>query len=65
LICNGRDTTDRWQGHPQPRRAIPKVFLGNMSDDEPELKNYADERPDIVRHLTKLHEQWAKEVHPG
>ncbi|MHC4573325.1 MAG: sulfatase-like hydrolase/transferase [Planctomycetota bacterium] len=64
LIYNGRDTTDEWQGQPEPRRDIPKVFVGNVADDEPELKNYADERPDLVRRLMKLHQQWEKEVRP-
>jgi len=64
LIYNGRDTTDEWQGKPEPRREIPAVFLGNLADDEPELKNYADERPEIVGRLTRLHEQWAEEVQP-
>jgi len=64
LIYNGRDTTDEWQGHPQPRRKIPKVFLGNLSDAQPELKNYAEERSEIVERLTKLHEEWAQGVEP-
>lgn len=64
LIYNGRDTTDEWQGHPQPRREIPNVFLGNLADAQPELKNYADEKPEVVRRLMKLHEEWAKDVEP-
>ena len=62
LIFNGRDTTDKWQGHPGPRRSIAKVFLGNLADDQPEFKNHAKDHPDIVRRLTKLHEEWAREV---
>ncbi|HUT30371.1 MAG TPA: sulfatase-like hydrolase/transferase [Sedimentisphaerales bacterium] len=64
LIYNGRDTTDEWQGKPEPRREMPRVFLGNLADDQPELRNHADEHPDLVRRLMKLHEQWAKEVQP-
>jgi len=64
LIYNGKDTTDEWQGHPEPRREIPKVFLGNLADAEPELKNYADEKPEVVQRLMKLHDEWAKEVEP-
>jgi hypothetical protein len=64
LIYNGRDTTDEWQGHPQPRRKIPKVFLGNLADAQPELNNYANEKPEVVQRLMKLHEEWAKEVEP-
>jgi len=62
LIYNSRDTTDKWQGHPEPRRRIAKVFLGNLADDQPEFKNHAEDHPDIVRRLTKLHEEWAREV---
>ena len=64
LIYNGRDTTDEWQGHPQPQRKIPEVFLGNLSDAQPELKNHADEKPKVVERLMKLHEEWAKDVEP-
>ena len=60
----GRDTTDEWQGKPGPRRDIPKVFLGNLADDQPELKNYADQHPEIVGRLMRLHEQWAMDVRP-
>ncbi|MHC4260394.1 MAG: sulfatase family protein [Planctomycetota bacterium] len=62
LIYNGRDTTDPWQGHPEPNRSIPKVFLGNLADEQPEFKNYAEDRPEIARRLTNLHKQWTKEV---
>jgi len=64
LIYNGRDTTDEWQGHPQPQRKIPEVFLGNLADAQPELKNHADEKPEVVQKLMKLHEDWAKELEP-
>jgi len=64
LIYNGRDTTDKWQDHSQPRRKIPKVFLGNLADAQPELHNYADEKPEIVQRMIKLHEEWAKDVTP-
>jgi len=62
LIYNGVDTTDPWQGHPEPRRKIPKIFLGNLADDQPELKNYAEQHPEIVQRLMKLHEEWAKDI---
>ena len=64
LIYNGIDTTDEWQGHPQPRRKIPKIFLGNLADAQPELKNYAEEQPTIVERLIKLHEEWVKGLEP-
>lgn len=62
LIVNGRDTTDKWQGRPEPGRSIPKIFLGNLADPEPELKNYTEEKLDLVKRLTKLHEEWSKDV---
>ena len=62
LIYNGVDTTDPWQGHPEPRRKIPKIFLGNLADDKPELENYAEQHPEIVQRLMKLHEEWAKDI---
>jgi arylsulfatase A-like enzyme len=64
LIFNGRDTTDEWQGHPEPRRGLPQVFLGNLAEPQPELKNHADEKPEIVKRLKNLHETWAKDVEP-
>jgi arylsulfatase A len=62
LIYNGQDSTDEWQGHPEPRRKIPKIFLGNLADDQPEFKNHAEQRPEIVQRLMKLHEEWASDV---
>ncbi len=45
-------------------RKIPAVedFLSNMADDVTETKNLAKDYPDMVRRLTKLHEEWAEEV---
>jgi arylsulfatase A-like enzyme len=62
LIFKGRDSTDQWQGHAGARRKIAEVFLGNLGDDDPEYKNYADVRSEIVVRLMKLHEEWAEEV---
>lgn len=64
LIGNGRDTTDRWQGHP-PRRKLPKLFLANLAEDEPEFENHAEAQPAIVARLSRLHEEWAREVMPA
>lgn len=36
--------------------------LGNLEDAEPEEKNYAEEKPEIVERLKKLHEEWAVDV---
>lgn len=39
-----------------------KTFLSNLSEDLSETKNLAKAHPDIVERLTRLHEEWAKEV---
>jgi len=39
--------------------------LGNLDEENPEVKNYAEEKPEIVERLTKLHEDWAVEVGVG
>jgi arylsulfatase A-like enzyme len=39
-----------------------KIFLSNLSEDLSETKNRAKANPDIVERLTRLHEEWAKEV---
>lgn len=44
---------------------MPRTFLGSLSDDAPELKNYAEERPDLVHQLTQQHESWAKDTQPN
>jgi arylsulfatase A-like enzyme len=36
--------------------------LGNLSDTEPEKKNYIKEKPDIAKRLLDLHNEWLKEV---
>lgn len=38
------------------------VFLGRLDGDMPESKNFAEEKPELVRKLTDLHEAWAREV---
>jgi arylsulfatase A-like enzyme len=49
------------------RRDKP-VFLGSLTDEKPETKNYLKEKPGIVERLHTLHVAWEKEVapkHPG
>lgn len=60
LIVNGKDTTDKYSGH--QLRKLDQIFLGNLADEQPELKNYAKEKPDIVNRLTRLHEKWLQDV---
>jgi len=38
--------------------------LVNLSDPEPEKKDYLNEKPALVAHLLALHQAWAKEVKP-
>lgn len=37
-------------------------FLGSLTDQEPERKNYLKERPNLVRELHALHTKWIKET---
>ncbi|MDG2123518.1 MAG: sulfatase-like hydrolase/transferase [Verrucomicrobiales bacterium] len=43
---------------------FPGLKLHRLTDDQPESKNYATEKPEIVARLTALHQQWAKQVTP-
>jgi arylsulfatase A-like enzyme len=44
------------------RKAVSHRGLHNLSDPKPEVKNYANERPDIVARLVDLHQKWASDV---
>lgn len=57
LIHNGPAT--EYKG-----RNIPKVenFLSNMAQDITETKNIAEAHPEIVERLTRLHNEWIKNV---
>jgi arylsulfatase A-like enzyme len=39
-------------------------FLGKLTDEEPEKKNYLKEMPDLVAKLHQLHKEWAKSTAP-
>jgi len=41
-----------------------QVSLHNLADEEPEVTNYAKQKPEIVARLGKLHADWAEEVMP-
>jgi arylsulfatase A len=58
LIANGFDTTDG-----RDKQKLPAKFLVNLADDPGERSNLADKHPDIVKRLTRLHEEWAMDVH--
>jgi arylsulfatase A-like enzyme len=38
--------------------------LGNLNDPQPEAIDYLDKRPELVRHLLTLHQEWARNVRP-
>ena len=57
LVINGNESTFKGR-----KINAQKVFLSNLSEDLSETKNFAKKHPDIVKELTALHEEWAKEV---
>ncbi len=64
LIVKGRDTTGAFSPHPQKDEKMESPYLANLEDAQPELKNYAQQYPEIVERLTKLYHVWAAEVNP-
>ena len=46
-------------------KANKGLSLGNLSDPEPEKKNYLNEKPILVKRLHALHDDWLKDVLPG
>jgi len=62
LIVKGRDTTGKFSSHPQKEKEMESPYLANLEEDDPELKNHAEEFPEIVAELTSLYETWAAEV---
>lgn len=46
------------------RSKLDKIHLGNLGDELPERTNHAAEHPELVRELTKLHDQWLESVTP-
>jgi arylsulfatase A len=57
LVHNGPATDQNGRKTPQTQD-----FLSDLAEDVTETKNLAAQNPDIVARLTKLHQQWAKEV---
>jgi arylsulfatase A-like enzyme len=57
LIGNPRDTSNK-----APITANDKLFLSNLKVDHSEMKNIADQHPEIVDRLKKSHDAWAREV---
>jgi arylsulfatase A-like enzyme len=56
LIVNGRH-------HIDGKRA-DAVYLASLTDEQPERKNHAEQHPDIVERLTRLHDRWVHTVTP-
>lgn len=57
LIGNPVDSS-----HKAPITAADKLFLCNLAQDISEMKNLAAEHPEVVRHLSELHEKWMENV---
>ena len=56
LIVNGK--------HRIEGKRADAVYLANLTDEQPERINHAEQQPDIVERLTRLHNQWAQAVTP-
>jgi arylsulfatase A-like enzyme len=56
LLANDK----HWSG----RERLAAVHLANLADEQPERRNHALQHPDVVKRLTRLHEQWAQAVTP-
>jgi len=59
LIGNPHDTSRK-----APITSAESRFLVNLADDVSEMKNLADDHPQIVRRLENLHDHWLSDVAP-
>ncbi len=49
--------------HKAPRETAKERFtLHNLADEKPEVKDYAKQEPEKVKHLREMQERWQKEV---
>ena len=49
--------------HKGPRETAKERFtLHNLADEQPEVRDYAKEKPEKVRHLLEMHLRWQKDV---
>jgi arylsulfatase A-like enzyme len=46
-------------------RGDKALELVNLAEDEPERKNHAQARPDLIRRLAKMHQDWQRTVTPA
>lgn len=58
LVVNGPASTHNGKDLP-----AEEIFLSNLAEDPGESNNLASENPRIVARLTRIHEQWADDVH--
>lgn len=65
LIGNGLDTTGKDSQFYTGHRNMDAVYLANLDDHPPESVNHAAEKPELVAHLTKLHDEWWRDVNPA
>ena len=47
---------------PDAKTNTPSLSLHNLAEPNPEVKDHAQEQPEIVKQLTALHEAWEKEL---
>ena len=45
-------------------KVLDAVHLANLADEQPERRNHAHERPDIVERLDRIHKEWERDVTP-
>ena len=57
LIGNPKDTSNK-----APLTAADAFFLVNLKTDPTEMTNVADQHPETVQQLKKLHDKWTQEV---
>ena len=57
LLVNARDTTDGRQVS-----TLKEPFLADLTKDPTEQTNFAEDHPDVVERLTRLHEEWLADV---
>jgi len=62
LIYKGYDTTGKYSTHPEKEFEMPKYYLANLEDENPEEINYAKKYPTKVKELEALHNIWSKDV---
>jgi len=52
-------------GETHRKTGAVKLSLHNLADDQPEVKNYAKDKPLLMKQLAALHEEWTKDLSPS